>query len=140
MNEMWKKIWNWIEHNRWAVIAPLVGLIIWAVAVGCTPIVTSPITGEPVTPDELSVEYEVYMLQHQGTLKKFEAAEEEIQRQIEDMEKIKEVLLALASGSVADWPGLLQLLISGGAIGVVLDNVRKGAVIGGMKRALKDAS
>lgn len=139
MKEIWGKIWNWVNHNRWSIIAPLIGILIWTLAVGCTPTAISPISGNEVTAPELQNELDVYLMQHEITLKKFDMAADEIQRQIEDMEKIKTVLLALASGSVADWPGLLQLLISGGAIGVVLDNIRKGAVIGGMKRAMKNA-
>jgi len=131
---MGEKVWSWIEKNRWTVIAPLVGLAVWAAATGCTPTAVSPISGDEVTPDELQTDYDIYMHQHEIMLRKFKAAEDDIQKQIEDMEKLKEVLLALASGSVADWPGLLQLLVSGGALGVVLDNVRKNGVIAGLKR------
>lgn len=138
MNDAWKKIWSWVEKNRWTVIAPILGIVIWLVAVGCSPVVTSPVTGDEVTPAELEDHYEVYIMEHEIVLKKFEAAAEDIERQKEDMEKLKEVILALASGSVADWGGLIQLVVSGGALGVILDNARKNGVIGGLKRALKE--
>ncbi|MFA6691519.1 MAG: hypothetical protein WCR98_06015 [Saccharofermentanales bacterium] len=140
MNEILKKVWSWVEKNRWTVIAPIVGMVIWVAAVGCTPTATSPITGDEVTPYQLQVEFDVYMHDHEIVLRKFQAAEDEIARQREEMEKMKEVLLALASGSVADWPGLVQLLIGGGALGFVLDNVRKNAVIAGLKRAVDGPS
>lgn len=123
---MKEKIWKWLEHNRFTVIVPLVGLVLWGIAVGCTPEVQSPLTGQMVNAAELQLDYDI-------TIKKFEAAKVDLEQQAEQQAAFKEALLALASGSVADWGGLLQLLIGGGFVGLIADNARKSGVIGGLK-------
>lgn len=65
---------------------------------------------------------------------RFEAAGQDLEQQQTSNEKIKETLLGLASGGIPDVPGLLKLLIGGGGIGAIIDNIRKGGVIGGLKR------
>ena len=134
MNEWLKKVWSWIEKNRWTVILPLVGLVLWIVAVGCTPTASSPITGDRVDSRELAAELEEYIILHELTLKKFEVAQAEIEEQKAAMEEMKQIILAMASGSVADIPGLLQLLLGSSVLGLFADNVRKNGVIGGLKR------
>ncbi len=134
MTEWTKKAWSWIEKNRWTVICPLVGLVLWVAAVGCTPTATSPITGEPVNSRELAAELEEYIALHELTLRKFEVAQERIEEQKAAMEEMKQIILQLASGSVADFPGLLQLLLGSSVLGLFADNVRKNGVIGGLKR------
>ena len=65
---------------------------------------------------------------------KFEAAGLDLGQQAASNEKIKEIILGLASGGIPDMPGLVKLLVGGGGIGLVIDNIRKGGVIGGLKR------
>ena len=134
------KIWNVLEHNRYTVICPVAAAMVWIIAVGCTPMTVSPIDGtRAVNARELKTEYDVWLAQNKAMEIKFIAASEDLKAQAQKQEELKQTLLALASGSVADWPGLMQLLVSGGLLGVVGDNIRKNGVIGGLKRAVKTA-
>lgn len=129
------KILKWIDHNRFIVIAPTIGLILWLVAIGCQPQVPSPIDpGKQVNEKELAIEYKIWQGQTDITMAKFEAAGENLEKQKTDQQKIQEFLLQLASGSVADLPGLITLLIGGGAFGAIADNIRKRGLIAGLKR------
>ena len=82
---------------------------------------------------QLGVEYQQWLAEQKVIESKFEAAGEDLTEQAEANEALKETLLTLASGSVADWSGLMQLLIGGGLLGVVGDNIRKNGVIGALK-------
>ena len=130
-----KKIWNFIEHNRFTVAMHVVAVLVWFTAAGCTPVTTSPIeAGKQVNARQLGIEYEKWLAQQRITEKEFEAAGEDIAEQTEANEKFTQMLLTLASGSVADWSGLMQLLTAGGMLGMAGDNIRKNGVIGGLKR------
>jgi hypothetical protein len=65
---------------------------------------------------------------------KFDAAGKDLIRQEEQNAALKETILGLASNGIPDVPGLLKLLIGGGGLGAIVDNIRKGGVIGGLKR------
>ena len=122
------KIWKWIDHNRWTVIMPVVATVLWVIAVGCTPEVQSPTQpGRMVNAAELQIEYDYMIAQ-------FDEAASDLDRQAEAQAEFKQLILALASGSVAGWPGLLQMLFGGTLLGVAGDNIRKNGVIGGLKR------
>lgn len=124
---MFRKIWNYIEHNRFTVIAPLVALMLWVTAIGCTPETQSPVTGRMVNAQQLAIEYDHFVAQ-------FDYAKADLERKAEAQAEFKKALLELASGGVADLPGLLKMLLSGGLIGFAVDNVRKNGVIGGLKK------
>ena len=133
--ETLKKIWKTIEHHRYTVIAPVVGGLIWMYAVGCTPMTFSPLDdAKRVNASQLSIEFKSWEARQAIVAAKFEAAGEDLKQQAETNEAFKQTLLTLASGSVADWSGLVQLLVGGGLLGVIGDNVRKNGVIGGLKR------
>jgi len=123
-----KEIWKWIDHNRYIVMSPLMMLAIWVIAFGCT--VTTPSPTEPtklVNIEELKKEYELFII-------KYEFAIRDLEIQQETQGKLMDSITKLASGSVADLPGLLQLLLTGGFFGAVADNIRKRALIAGLKR------
>lgn len=133
-----KKIWDFADHNRFTVICPVVAIIIWLLAVGCTPLTLSPMDeGKLVNASQLGIEYEQWMAEQKVMEKRFEAAGQDLERQAQANEEFKQLLLTLASGSVADWSGLVQLLVGGGLLGVVGDNIRKNGVIGGLKRGAR---
>lgn len=122
------KIWKWIEHNRFIVLSPLTMLAVWIIAFGCTSLTQSP--SDPtqmVNVNELQREYELFQVKYQFAIKDLEELEEQ-------RNKILDAITKLASGSVADLPGLLQLLLVGGFFGAVTDNVRKRGLIAGLKR------
>ena len=48
--------------------------------------------------------------------------------------------MQLASGGVADMPGLLKLLLTGGGLGAIADNIRKRGLISGLKNGNKKKS
>ena len=123
----WQKIWKCIEHNRFTVFVPVIAIIIWLVAVGCTPVTRSPVSERMVNAAELEMEFD-------SVMKAFDLAKIDLERQAKMQGEFKKAIMALATGSVADWPGLLQLLIGSGLLGFAGDNIRKNGVIGGLKR------
>jgi hypothetical protein len=136
--ETLKKIWNTLEHNRFTVLCPLAAAVLWIAAVGCTPVVVSPMDETQwVNARQLDTDYQVWLAQNKAMEAKFTTAGEDLSQQAAQQEQFKQALLTLASGSVADWPGLVQLLVSGGLLGALGDNIRKNGVIGGLKRSAK---
>ena len=133
--EALKMIWKTIEHHRYTVVCPVIAGLVWATAVGCTPMTQSPVDEtKQVNARQLSIEYQEWLATQTVIDAKFEAAGEDLTEQAEANEAFKQTLLTLASGSVADWSGLVQLFVGGGLLGVVGDNIRKNGVIGGLKR------
>jgi len=130
-----QKIWKWINHNRFVLIGPIIGIMLWSYAVSCTPLTSSPLDqGRLVNVQQLDLDFKTWQSQQEIMAARFEAAGQDLEQQQTSNEKIKETLLGLASGGIPDVPGLLKLLIGGGGIGAIIDNIRKGGVIGGLKR------
>ena len=130
-----QKTWKWLNHNRFVIIFPVLGIMLWAYALGCTALTTSPLhPGRMVNVTQLDLDFRTWQSQQEIMAAKFEAAGLDLEQQKAGNEKLKTILLGLASGGVADVPGLLKLLIGGGGLGAILDNIRKGGVIGGLKR------
>ncbi|KKN29779.1 hypothetical protein LCGC14_0840770 [marine sediment metagenome] len=135
-----QKIWKWLNHNRHVVIFPVVGLMLWAYALGCTPLTMSPLDpGRMVNVTQLDLDFKTWQSQQEIMAARFEAAGLDLEQQKENNEKLKTTLLGLATGGVPDVPGLLKLLIGGGGLGAIVDNIRKGGVIGGLKRKRESA-
>jgi len=135
-----EKFWKWLNHNRYVVIGPVVGLMLWAYALGCTPETASPLDiGRMVNASQLEIDFLTWQAQQEITAAKFEAAGQDLVRQEEQNAALKETILGLATGGVPDVPGLIKLLVGGGGLGAIVDNVRKGGVIGGLKRNKKPA-
>ena len=134
------KVWKWLNHNRYVVIGPVVAIMVWAYALGCTALTTSPLDiGRMVNASQLEIDFKTWQAQQEITAAKFDAAGQDLVRQEEQNAALKETILGLASGGVPDVPGLLKLLVGGGGLGAIVDNVRKGGVIGGLKRNKKSA-
>lgn len=130
-----QKIWKWINHNRFVLIGPIIAVMIWAFAVSCTPLTTSPLDpGRLVNMLQLDLDFKTWQSQQEIMAARFEAAGLDLEQQKEGNEKIKEILLGLASGGIPDMSGLVKLVIGGGSLGAIVDNIRKGGVIGGLKR------
>jgi hypothetical protein len=135
MKEIVLNVWSWIEKNRFTVLLPVLGLLIWIVAIGCTPVTLSPTDPiRAVNAQELQTEYQIWLKENEAMQIRFDAAGLDLQRQQDQQDKFMSFLTTLASGNVADLPGLLTLLISSGAGGFLLDNIRKNGVIAGLKR------
>ena len=129
-----EKMWKWINHNRFVVIGPIVAILVWGYAVGCTPLTKSILTvGRMINAPELDLEFVTWQKQQEITIARFEAAGEDLEQQKANNEKIKELILGIASGGVADMPGLVKLLLAGGGLGALTDNVRKRGLISGLK-------
>lgn len=134
-----KGIWKWIEHNRFTVIAPIITLLFWVVLFGCSPRTESPLRpGVLVSSTGLATEYKVWQSSQSIVMIKFEAAGKDLELQHEQQTAFFSLLLKLAGGSVATWPGLVQLLVGSGLLAAVGDNVRKGVVIAKQKKQLKE--
>ena len=65
---------------------------------------------------------------------KFDASKADLEKQKAAWGEFQQVLMKLASGGVADWGGLVQLMVGGGLLGALGDNVRKRGLIAGLKR------
>lgn len=129
------KIWKWIEYNRFLVIAPICAAMIWLIAVGCTATVPSPITpGVLVNAAQLQLEFEIWQKDQEATVIRFAAAGQDLKRQQEAQSEFVQLVTTLATGGVADLPGLIQLLAGGGLLGAIGDNIRKRGLIAGLKR------
>lgn len=133
--EVLRKFWKYIDHNRFSVIWPVAAMILWIVAIGCTPQTASPLdANKMVNVKELAIEFKTWQGRQEIMSAKFEAAGQDIKDQAEANEKISQLIVNLASGSVADLPGLLTLLLGGGMLGAITDNIRKRGLIAGLKR------
>jgi hypothetical protein len=114
--------------------------MLWAYATSCTPLTESPLNlGRMVTEKQLALELKSWQAQQEVAIAKFEAAGEDIAQQKENNKKIEELIMSVASGGVADMPGLLKLLIAGGGLGAITDNIRKRGLISGLKKNNKNA-
>ncbi len=132
---MENRILKWIEHNRFFVIGPIVGAMLWFYAASCTPVTPDP--GEPktlVTAKQLDQSFQTWQLKQGIMAKQYEFAGEDLKQQQEDNEKIKQLIIDIASANVADIPGLVTLLLGGGGLGALIDNIRKRGLISGLKR------
>jgi len=87
-----------------------------------------------VNVQQLDLDFKTWQSQQEIMAAKFEAAGLDLEQQAASNEKIKEMILGLASGGIPDMSGLVKLLVSGGGAGLIIDNIRKGGVIGGLKR------
>jgi len=130
------KIWSVIEKNRWTIIVPLLGVLLWSYAsLSCMPITESPVRqGVMLSATELQQEYDTWTTNNELIVKKFELAAEDIKRQQEQYSKIESAVMSIVSGNVTTWTGLLNLILGSGIIGVSADNIRKNGVIAGLKR------
>lgn len=124
---MWIKCWKWLEHNRYALIMPICGIILWAAAGCLVAEAESPLTREQVNAKQLARHYDRMVAE-------FEDAAEEIEAEQQAQAEFKEFLISLASGNVTNLPGMLHLFLGGSWIGLAVDNIRKGGVIGGLKK------
>lgn len=133
---MWPKIWSVIEKNRWTVLAPLAGIILWlAAGICCTPETKSPIRqGVLVNAIELQQDFVTWQADCNLTAKRFEFATADIKQQEARYSQIESAIMTVASGGVTNWSGLLSILTGSGLIGLFADNIRKNGVIGGLKR------
>ncbi len=135
MGNALKKMWKWIDHNRFFVIGPIVGILIGIYAISCTPVVSDPTRpGSQVNARQLQSSFETWQAEQQVITKQFELAGNELEYQAEQNKKIEDLIIKIVSGGVADLPGLLQLAFAGGALGAITDNIRKRGVISGLKR------
>lgn len=126
-NMNWKKIWSFAEKHRFSIIAPVLGASIWLVAVGCTPMTNSPVSGQKIDAKQLQIEFDT-------TMAKYEYAKDDLEHQAEMQAKFTTALMSLASGQVANIAGLINLALTSGLIGFGVDHVRKNGVIAGLKR------
>jgi len=128
------KIWKWMEYNRFVWIGPIIGLLLWAYALSCTPQTASPLDpGRFVNERQLAIDLKTWQADQEIMMLKFESAGADIEQQKENNVKIESMILSLASGGVPDMSSLLKLLIGGGGLGALADNVRKRGLIAGLK-------
>lgn len=129
-----KKIVEWVEYNRFLVIGIMLSACLAFYAASCTPQVTSPLDSAKIV-DARGLELELKTWESQQSLMtaKFESAGQDLQEQIENQKKIDKLLGDIAANATnpASWPGLL---LTGGGLGAIIDNIRKRGVISGLKR------
>jgi len=131
----WPKITKWIDRNRFIVIFPIISILIWITAASCTPVVSDPIEpSRQVDAVQLQNSFEVWQAEQLVVAKRYELAGKDLQRQAENNAKIENFIIELAAGGTTNIPALIQLLIGGGALGAITDNIRKRGLIAGLKR------
>ncbi len=129
------KVLKWINWNRFLVILPVAGLVTWLIAAGCTPQTISPIDpARQVTAAQLEIDFVSWKNETEIIAARFDYARADLQEQTEQLADLQAKMVTLASGGVADLPGLLKLLMSGAGIGAITDNIRKRGLISGLKR------
>ncbi len=132
---MVKTFIDFIDYNRFAVGSIVLILLVWFYAVGCTPMTESPVSpGRAVNAAELVTEFAVWQKQNEAMVIRFEAAGQDLQQQAEQQAKIQQVIMSIASGQVTNFGALADLLMTGGLLGTIGDNIRKNGVIAGLKR------
>ena len=126
---------KWISYNRFLVLTLSLAVVFWGYAASCTPATPDP--QQPsrlVNAAELQLSFDTWQLEQQITAKRYERAGEDLQQQVESNKKIEQLIINLASANVADLPGLVTLLLGGGGLGAIADNIRKRGLIAGLKR------
>ena len=132
---MVEKIWKFIEYNRFVFIGLLTALVLGLYAISCTPITDDPVNPQKqVDAQELQESFEVWQAEQNVIAKRFELSGKDLERQAENNAKIEKFIIDLAAGGIADLPGVITLLIGGGALGAIGDNIRKRGLIAGLKR------
>ncbi|MEN6309836.1 MAG: hypothetical protein ABFD91_18980 [Anaerohalosphaeraceae bacterium] len=132
---MVKTFIDFIDYNRFAVMAVILCMVVWIFAIGCSPVVLSPVNPEKaVNAAELETDYQVWLKDNEAMQIKFEAAGNDLKQQAENQAKFQQVLVSLATGQVANFGAFAELLMGTGLIGVIGDNIRKNGVIAGLKR------
>ena len=79
-----EKMMKWLNHNRFVIVGPIVGIMLWAYAVGCTPQTMSPL--DPyrlVNVKQLDLDFTVWQKQQEIIAAKFEAAGLDLEQQNE---------------------------------------------------------
>ena len=132
---MFEKIWKWIDHNRFFVIGPVLAVTLWLYALGCTPSTADPLTpARQVNAKQLQLSFETWQIRQQVVAKQFEFAGQDLEQQAADNKKIEQLIVDLAGANIADLPGLITLLLGGGGLGAIFDNIRKRGLISGLKK------
>jgi hypothetical protein len=131
------KIWKWLECNRFLVVGVLLSAI---VAINCTlPQVVSPLDpGRLVDSRGLDLEFRQWQADCNVMAIRFKAAGEELTEQIDRNTKLEKLITDIATNAPnpLSWPGLL---LSGGGLGAIIDNIRKRGLISGLKIKAKSS-
>jgi len=157
--DVWHKIMNFGDHERWKVIGVIIGLIIFIFLIGCEMPIKSPISGEKVTRTDYQIEIQeqennlavmrakIVMLEDEynrvvGRVNAYNIAAE---KEFVEAEEFRKNLINVASGvatTVASGEplsaasiiaSLIGLMGVGGAVGGVIDANRKNKVIEKLK-------
>ena len=131
-------VWKWIDHNRFIVIGLIFCALLWFYAAGCAPETQDPRNPlQLVTVEQLQISFQQWENDQNIMAAKYDQAGKDLERQKEQTAALQDLILNLASGGAADLPGFLKLLIAGGGLGAIADNIRKRSLIAGLKRAAK---
>ena len=108
------------------IIAVVLALIIGVIGFACTPATKSQLDpARKVDARELNIEYQIWLAEQQVQQRRFELAAEELDAQAEQLTALGDIVQTLASGGVPNVPGLIQLVLGAGVLGLVTDNVRR---------------
>lgn len=130
-----EKLKKFISYNRFLVIGPIVAALLWFYAASCTPVTRDPILQDRfVNAMELKASFESWQADQARITALYRIAGEDLKQQEENNLAIQDLIMGIATGGVSDMPGLLKLLIGGGALGAIGDNIRKRGLIQGLKR------
>jgi len=97
------------------------------------PTTKSPMTGEKVDAGQLKIEYEYLVNQYQY-------AADQLAEELEKQNKLLEFITSLAAGQVTNWPGVLNLFLTGGLAGALFSTVNKNKQIKDLKAKFESAN
>lgn len=130
-----KKAVEFVDYNRWLVVGFIAGVLVMAGGLSCEPLTESPTNPQKlVDAKELQTDFARWQADQQIIAAQFEQAGEDLKSQQEAQDKITKFLLDIASGAAVDWQAGLQLVLAGGGLGAIVDNIRKRGVIAGLKK------
>lgn len=130
-----KRIWTWIEYNRFTVITLVLSGFLSIAAYTCTPLTSSPIEPIRLVDDTgLKLDLKEWQQKNELILLKFENAGADLQAQKERQAQVIDLITKLATGDIPDIPSALKLFILGGGLGAIVDNIRKRGLIAGLKK------
>ena len=129
------KIWTFIDHNRFFVIAFIMSIILLVCQYSCVPQTQSIlVSGRMIDDRQLALELKEWQVKNELMIAKFGSAAEDLVLQKQQLDKLSKFIIRIGSGDIPTIPDILKYLVAGGGIGAIVDNVRKRGLIAGLKR------
>lgn len=108
------------------IVCLCLSLVIGVISFSCMPETVSPVNPEhKLNARELEHAYQIWQAEQQVQQRRFELAAEDLDAQVEQLTAFGELIQTLGAGGVPNVPGLIQLVLGAGVVGLITDNVRR---------------